>query len=114
MRYCHTMAYDPGALDKTLAAAVGDDPTLISELRSAFVQSAQRQVSALHNAVNDQQWQVAAWRLKGLAASFGVTDLMILANQAAEGTPFDQILLQRIDKALAGFSNSFDFGERTA
>lgn len=103
------MAYDPGALDKTLAAAVGDDPILISELRSAFVQSAQRQVSALHNAVNDQQWQVAAWRLKGLAASFGVTDLMLLANQAAEGAPFDRRLLDRIDKSLASFSSSLNF-----
>ncbi|WP_299327437.1 Hpt domain-containing protein [Parasphingopyxis sp.] len=100
------MAYDPGALDKTLAAAVGDDPALIVELRSAFFQSARRQVSALHNAVNDQQWQVAAWRLKGLAASFGVVDLMALANEAAEGVPFDQALLQRIDKSLAGFSSA--------
>ena len=100
------MAYDPGALDKTLAAAVGDDPSLIVELRSAFFQSARRQVSALHNAVNDQQWQVAAWRLKGLAASFGVTDLMALANEAAEGVPFDKALLQRIDKSLAGFSSA--------
>ncbi|MGP1282853.1 MAG: Hpt domain-containing protein [Parasphingopyxis sp.] len=103
------MAYDPGALDKTLAAAVGDDPSLIAELRSAFIQSAQRQVSALHNAVNDQHWQVAAWRLKGLAASFGVVDLMTLANQAAEGVPFDKALLQRIDKSLASFSSSLDF-----
>ncbi|MGP1353189.1 MAG: Hpt domain-containing protein [Parasphingopyxis sp.] len=100
------MAYDPGALDKTLAAAVGDDQELIVELRSAFFQSAQRQVSALHNAVNDQQWQVAAWRLKGLAASFGVTDLMALAHEAAEGVPFDEKLLHRIDKSLAGFSTS--------
>jgi hypothetical protein len=109
MRYSHTMAYDPGALDKTLAAAAGDDPSLVAELRSAFFQSAQRQVSALHNAVNDQQWQVAAWRLKGLAASFGVTDLMDLANRAGEGVPFDKTLLQRIDKSLAGFSSSFNF-----
>jgi HPt (histidine-containing phosphotransfer) domain-containing protein len=109
MRYCHTMAYDPGALDKTLAAAAGDDPSLVAELRSAFFQSAQRHVSALHNAVNDQQWQVAAWRLKGLAASFGVMDLMELANGAAEGVPFDKTLLERVDKALAGFSSSFNF-----
>lgn len=104
------MAYDPGALDKTLAAAVGDDPALVAELRSAFFQSAQRHVSSLHNAVNDQQWQVAAWRLKGLAASFGATDLMALANQAAEGVPFSRDLLDRIDKALAGFEKSGSFG----
>ena len=27
------MAYDPGAIDATLAAAVGDEPALIAELR---------------------------------------------------------------------------------
>lgn len=103
MRYCNSMAYDPGALDKTLAAAAGDDQALISELRGAFFESAQRQISALHNAVNDQEWQAAAWRLKGLAASFGVTDLMALASEAADGPPFDRNLLRRMDKALVAF-----------
>ncbi len=31
------MAYDPGAIDATLAAAVGDEPALIAELREAFL-----------------------------------------------------------------------------
>ncbi len=106
MRYCHSMAYDPGALDKTLAAAVGDDQVLIRELRSAFFESAQRQTAALHSAINDQQWQTAAWRLKGLAASFGVIDLMGLANGAAEGKPFSREMLRRIDKALAAFEQT--------
>ena len=30
------MAYDPGAIDAALAAAVGDDPALIAELREAL------------------------------------------------------------------------------
>lgn len=107
------MAYDPGALDKTLAAAVGDDSHLIAELRVAFVDSATRQASALHNAVNDHQWQAAAWRLKGLAASFGATDLMELAGKAAEGKPFAKPVLDRIDKALAGFERGRQFGEPT-
>ncbi len=100
------MAYDPGALDKTLAAAVGDDSALIKELRGAFLDSAGRQVYALHSAVNDQQWQAAAWRLKGLAASFGVTEMMTLAGEAAEGIPFDRTQLGRIDKALIAFEKT--------
>lgn len=100
------MAYDPGALDKTLAAAVGDDRPLVEELRGAFFESARRHISALHNAVNDQQWQTAAWRLKGLAASFGVTDLMALASEAADGAPFDKDLLRRVDKALVAFERT--------
>ena len=97
------MVYDPGALDKTLAAAVGDDPALVAELRRAFFESAHRQAAALHAASNDHEWQAAAWRLKGLAASFGATDLMALAGEAAAGPPFDKRMLHRVDKALAGF-----------
>lgn len=108
------MAYDPGALDKTLAAAVGEDSQLIKELRIAFFDSAVRHVSALHSAVNDREWQAAAWRLKGLAASFGVTDLMALAGQAAEGEPFAKPVLDRIDKALAGFERTAERGDPPA
>src|SRR3546814_20406221 len=66
------MSYDPGALDAALAAAVGDDPVLIVDLRHAFLESAQRQIALLERARCDATWQIAAWRLKGLAASFGV------------------------------------------
>ena len=40
------MAYDPGAIDATLAAAVGDDPGLIAELRIALVDSAELAIAA--------------------------------------------------------------------
>lgn len=33
------MAFDPGAISSTLAAAVGDEPALVAELRVAFVES---------------------------------------------------------------------------
>ena len=36
------MVYDPGALNASLAAAVGSDPELMRELRSAFLESATR------------------------------------------------------------------------
>src|SRR3546814_1152345 len=44
------MSYDPGALDAALAAAVGDDPVLIVDLRHAFLESAQRQIALLERA----------------------------------------------------------------
>ncbi len=97
------MSFDSGFLDRNLADAVGDDPALVAELRAAFFDSAQRHVSALHNAADDKQWQAAAWRLKGLAASFGAEELMVLAANAAEGAPRDRALLDRIDKLLVGF-----------
>jgi HPt (histidine-containing phosphotransfer) domain-containing protein len=76
------MAYDPGAIDATLAAAVGDDPALIAELRAAFVGSARRGLEAIETAADDEEWRAAAWRLKGLAASFGAVRLMALATEA--------------------------------
>ena len=38
------MAYDPGALNASLAAAVGSDSELMAELRAAFIESAARQL----------------------------------------------------------------------
>jgi hypothetical protein len=36
------MVYDPGALNASLAAAVGHDSLLMGELRLAFLESAER------------------------------------------------------------------------
>lgn len=77
------MAYDPGAIDATLAAAVGDEPGLIAELRAAFVESAEKTIDAIQAAESDDAWRLAAARLKGLAASFGAVRLMGLASEAA-------------------------------
>lgn len=97
------MSYDPGALDSALAAAVGDDPALVADLRYAFLESAQRQVDLLERARCDANWQIAAWRLKGLAASFGVIGLMNLAEEAARSVPGDPVMLRKLKAAIAGF-----------
>jgi HPt (histidine-containing phosphotransfer) domain-containing protein len=94
------MAYDPGAIDATLAAAVGDDPALIAELREAFVDSAQRVLESLESAESDDMWRSAAWRLKGLAASFGAVRLMALANDASQAQPGDIVTINRIRRAI--------------
>ncbi len=64
------MAYDPGAIDATLAAAVGDEPQLIAELREAFLDGVRRGLDNLERARGADEWRSAAARLKGLAASF--------------------------------------------
>lgn len=97
------MAYDPGALDTALAAAVGNDPALIAELRTAFLDSATRQSGLLSRARNDANWQMAAWRLKGLAASFGAVRLMNAAEHAARAAPGDPVSVRRINAAIASF-----------
>lgn len=95
------MAFDPGAIDATLAAAVGDDPALIAELRIAFVESAERAVAALASAESDEAWREAAWRLKGLAASFGAVRLMALASDALDAGAPDRALVGRMQRMLA-------------
>ncbi|SDA20439.1 Hpt domain-containing protein [Sphingomonas sp. NFR15] len=94
------MAYDPGAIDATLAAAVGDEPELIAELRGAFLDSANRALDQLEAAHRAQEWRLAASRLKGLAASFGAVRLMAVANEAAEAQPLDMAIVRRLRRAV--------------
>ncbi|KQM98106.1 MULTISPECIES: hypothetical protein [unclassified Sphingomonas] len=94
------MVYDPGAIDATLAAAVGDEPSLIAELRGAFLDSTHRALAALEAAGADE-WANAAFRLKGLAASFGAVQLMTLAGEAAGHPPGDAAMLRRLNRAVA-------------
>ena len=95
------MAYDPGAIEATLAAAVGDDPGLIADLRVAFLDSAERAIAALDAAANRDEWSAAAWRLKGLAASFGAVRLMALAKEAGDAAAPDPELLQKLRRMVA-------------
>ena len=95
------MAFDPGAIEATLAAAVGDDPALIAELRIAFVDSAAGAVAAMTAADGPEAWRAAAWRLKGLAASFGAVRLMALATEAVQAGVPDRALLGRLQRMLA-------------
>ena len=95
------MAYDPGAIEATLAAAVGDDPALIAELRMAFVDGAASAVAAMAGSDGAEAWCAAAWRLKGLAASFGAIRLMALATEALHGGAPDRALLGRLQRLLA-------------
>ena len=61
------MVYDPGALNASLAAAVGSDPELMRELREAFLESAARQADLMGRARCDANWAIAASRLKSVA-----------------------------------------------
>jgi HPt (histidine-containing phosphotransfer) domain-containing protein len=94
------MAYDPGAIDATLAAAVGDEPALIAELREAFLDGVQRCIETMKSADSPDGWASAALRLKGLAASFGAVRLMALATEAANGQAHDGAILRRLHRAV--------------
>jgi HPt (histidine-containing phosphotransfer) domain-containing protein len=100
------MAFDNGALDATLAAAAGDDAVLMRELRAAFLESAARQLDLLKRARCDGNWNVAAMRLKGLAASFHAEDLLQAADRALNAAPGEPMAVREIEGVLARFSRT--------
>jgi HPt (histidine-containing phosphotransfer) domain-containing protein len=100
------MAYDNGALDATLAAAAGDDAALMRELRGAFLESAARQLDLLKRARCDGNWNVAAMRLKGLAASFHAEELLAAADRALDAAPGEPLAIREIEAVLAQFNRA--------
>ncbi|WP_313442720.1 Hpt domain-containing protein [Novosphingobium sp.] len=95
------MAYEAGALEATLAAAAGGDPTLFAELRASFLESVARQVDLLSRSRCDGNWQLAAMRLKGLAASFHSAQLLALADRALDGAPGEPGVVRQLRAFLA-------------
>ena len=98
------MDYDAGTFDSTLAAAAGDDAALQAELRAAFAESLARQVDLLGRSRCDGNWQVAALRLRGLAASFHARELVALADEALTGAPGEPGVLRRLKQRAEVFA----------
>ncbi len=99
------MAYNPGALEAVLAAAVGAESSIVDELRAAFFASAQDRFSALRAARQANDWCAAAGRLKSLAASFGALRLLDAANFALAAAPGNLQAIARIDRALSALGH---------
>lgn len=92
------MAYEQGSFDATLAAAAGEDPALLAELRGAFSESLDHHLDLLKRARCDGNWTVAAQRLRGLAASFHAGDLIDLAEEATASAPGEPGVVRRIER----------------
>lgn len=90
------MAHEPADFDATLAAAAGDDPALLDDLRAAFVESLAQQIDWLGRARCDGNWEVAALRLKGLGSSFHAPELVALAQDALDGAPGEPAVLRKL------------------
>ncbi|HWU02636.1 MAG TPA: Hpt domain-containing protein [Novosphingobium sp.] len=97
------MTHDAGSLDATIAAAAGTDAELYRELRCAFRQSLARHIDLLARARCDGNWQVAAQRIDGLAASFHAHALVALAQQAMAAAPGDPVAVRRLRAFLDDF-----------
>jgi HPt (histidine-containing phosphotransfer) domain-containing protein len=100
------MAYESGALDATLAAAAGENAELLGELRSAFIDSAEKQLDLLKRSRCDGNWNVAAMRLKGLAASFHADELLQAAENALASAPGEPAAIRDIEGVLARFGQN--------
>lgn len=87
-------------MEATLSAAAGDNPELFAELRLAFIESLARQVDLLRRSRCDGNWQVAAMRLKGLAASFHAEAVIALADEALDSAPGDPAVIRRLQNFL--------------
>ena len=94
------MSISPGILDRMLAETVGDDSKVAAELRALFLASATQHVAAMSQAAGVAAWRDEALKLQGLAASFGITHLMMVAARAAGAGP-DPLLLDAVADALA-------------
>lgn len=97
------MLFDNGTLDATLAAAAGENPSLLAELREAFGESIARQLDLLTRSRCDGNWTMAAMRLEGLASSFHAAELIDLAREALSGAPGDPVILRKIGHYLEQF-----------
>lgn len=100
------MQFDNGPLDATLASAAGDDPVLLRELRGAFAESMASHLDLLRRARCDANWDMAALRLRGLAASFHASRLMALADEALSGAPGDPAVVRQIEAFVDEFTAS--------
>ena len=94
------MSFDSGPLDRYLSAAFGDDPAMAMDLRSAFTGSARDLADLMRRARCDANWEVAALRLKGLAATFGIIPLIEQAEEAMAGAPGDPAVLREINRTI--------------
>jgi HPt (histidine-containing phosphotransfer) domain-containing protein len=94
------MAFENGEFDAALAAAAGDDPALQLELRRAFLESADRQLDLLRRSRCDANWEQAATRMKGLAATFHAAALQDLAEDALVAAPGEPTILREMEGFL--------------
>jgi hypothetical protein len=94
------MSFDSGPLDRYLSAAFGDDPAMAMDLRTAFTGGARDLSDLMRRSRCDANWEMAAVRLKSLAATFGIIPLIELAEAAIEGAPGDPAVLRQINQAI--------------
>ena len=101
--YWRPVVIHPVILDAVLAAAVGDEPALIAELRSAFFASANYHTASLAAATLPEGWSAAANRLHSLAASFGALSLIKVASEALRTPENESAMVRKVKHTISAF-----------
>lgn len=73
---------------------------MAADLRTAFTSGARDLTDLMRRARCDANWNMAALRLKSLAATFGIISLIQLAEDAMAGAPGDPAVLRQINAAI--------------
>ncbi|HEX7854082.1 MAG TPA: Hpt domain-containing protein [Sphingobium sp.] len=98
------MAYEFAPIDAALTAAYSDDPALMADLRRTVLHSAHEHVQALAQSASAPEWHRAAWRFKGLCVTFGLAQLIDLAERATVAPKGDPGLLRKLQAVLKALS----------
>lgn len=90
------MGLEFGTFEEALAVAAGNDFALLAELRSSYAKSVAGQLDLLGRARCDANWDIAAERLRSIAAGFHDRILMELASEALCSAPGEPTVVRRI------------------
>ena len=92
--YWRPVVIHPVILDAVLAAAVGDEPALIS---------ANYHTASLAAATSPEGWSAAANRLHSLAASFGALSLIKVASEALRTPENESAMVRKVKHTISAF-----------
>lgn len=97
------MAHYYNDFTQMLAASLGDDPELVAQLQTVFLDAVGEQLDLLSRARCDANWYMSAERLCDIAASFSAKELLELAQQAKNSAPGDPVIIRELAEWYATF-----------
>ena len=93
------MAHEASDFDSALAAAAGEDPELLRELRAAFGESPTHQVDLLRRARCDGNWELAAYQADELKEGLEEAGKLVPDYKGIPvGKMVDDLIMPRIEE----------------
>ncbi|WP_438731497.1 Hpt domain-containing protein [Parasphingorhabdus sp. DH2-15] len=98
------MAHYENDFTHMLSSSLGEDPELVAQLQTAFLDAVGTQIDLMSRSRCDGNWYVSAERLCGIAASFSAEGLLDLGRKASAGAPGDPVIVRELREWLAEFT----------